>query len=159
MGIVKQRVEELVYIIQGPKNIHKRHLNQLRKCRVNDSNVSPPQICGKSIDIIFENFDHDAPHASPEVRRSNRKRTCTDPLCVDPKRRKYQTVFFFRKKNLLEVGCYGTVIYPFMDLSKFYIKWEPSTLEEIGYTTDIRLTNNPSLLHHFSLYLVTSIYL
>ena len=40
VGTAKQRVGEKVYIIQGPKNIHKRHLNQLRKCRVNDSNVS-----------------------------------------------------------------------------------------------------------------------
>ena len=29
---LKQRVEELVYIIEDLKNIHKRHLNQLRKC-------------------------------------------------------------------------------------------------------------------------------
>ena len=27
VGTVKQRVGEQVYIIQGPKNIHKRHLN------------------------------------------------------------------------------------------------------------------------------------
>ena len=86
---MKQRVGELVYIIQGLKNIHKRHLNQLRKCRVNDSNVSPPQICEEPIDIIFEKFDLDAPQASPEVRRSNRKSKFIDPLSVDPKRKKY----------------------------------------------------------------------
>ena len=34
-----------------------------------------------------------------------------------------------------------------------------STHEEIRYSTDIRLTSKPSLRHHFSLYLVTSIYL
>ena len=61
VGTVKQRVGELVYIIQGPKNIPNRHLNQLRKYRVNDSNVSLPQICEEPIDIIFENFDLDAP--------------------------------------------------------------------------------------------------
>ena len=58
--VKKKRVGEQGYIIQGPKNIHKRHLNQLRKCRVNDLNVSPPQICLESIDVIFENFDLDA---------------------------------------------------------------------------------------------------
>ena len=91
VGTVKQRVGELVYIIQGPKNIHKRHLNQLRKYWVNDLNVSTPQICEEPIDTIFENFDFDldAPQASPVVRRSNRKRKFTDPLSVDPKRRKY----------------------------------------------------------------------
>ena len=87
MGTVKQGVGELVY-----KNIH---LNQLRKFRVNDSNVSPPQICEEPIDIIFENFDLDAHQASPEVRRSNRKRKFTDPLSVDSKRKKFLTVFFF----------------------------------------------------------------
>ena len=105
VGTVKQRVWELVYIIQGPNNIHKRHLNQLRKCRVNDLNVSPPQICEEPTDIIFENFDLDALQASPEVRRSNRKRKFTDPLSVDPKRRKYYTAFFYStEKNLLERG-------------------------------------------------------
>ena len=49
VGTVKQRVGELVYIMQGPKNMHKRHLNQVRKCRVNDSNVSPPQTCEEPI--------------------------------------------------------------------------------------------------------------
>ena len=85
--------------------MHKCHLIQSRKCRVNDSNVSPPQICKEPIDIIFENFDLDAPQASPGVRRSNRKRKFMDPLSVDPKRKKYLTVFFFfRKKPLVRVG-------------------------------------------------------
>ena len=46
-----------------------------------------------------------------------------------------------------------------MDSSKLYINREPCTLDDIGYATDIRLTSKPSLLHHFSLYLVTSVYL
>ena len=64
----------------------------------------------------------------------------------------------FRREHL-DTKWYGTVTYPFMDSSKFYINWELSTLEDIGYSTDIRLTSKPSLRHHFSLYLVTSIYL
>ena len=53
---------------------------------------------------------------------------------------------------------------PIVDSSKSYINREPSTLvgrsgrHEIGYRLDIRLTSKPSLCHHFSLYLVTSIY-
>ena len=61
--------------------------------------------------------------------------------------------------------CYGTVIYSLMDSSKSYINREASTLvgrsvgrREIGQSLDIRLTTEPSLRHHFSLYLVTSIY-
>ena len=60
--------------------------------------------------------------------------------------------------NFEFVFLLGTVIYQFMDSSKFYINREPSTLEEIGYITDIRLTSKRSLYHNFSLYLVTSIY-
>ena len=111
VSTVKQRVGELVYIIQGPKNIHKRHLNQLRKCRVNDLNVSPPQICEGLIDTIFENFDPDAPQAPPMVRRSNRKRKFTDPLSVNPKKKKIlNSIFFFffaAEKKLLEGGVMG----------------------------------------------------
>ena len=37
VGIIKQSIDELVYIIQGPKNTYKRHMNQCRKCRLNES--------------------------------------------------------------------------------------------------------------------------
>ena len=41
VGTVKQRIGELVYIVQGPKNTHKCHMNQLRKCCLNESEESP----------------------------------------------------------------------------------------------------------------------
>ena len=44
VGTIKQRIGELVYIVQGPKNTHKRHMNQLRKCRSNESVESPISI-------------------------------------------------------------------------------------------------------------------
>ena len=106
VGTVKQRVGELVYIIQGPKNMHKRYLNQLRKCRFKDLNVSPPQICEEPIYMIFENFDLDAPQASPGVRRSNRKRKFTDPLSVDPKR-KNTKLYSSGKKTSWKRGVMG----------------------------------------------------
>ena len=66
--------------------------------------------------------------------------------------------FFLWRKNLLEVGWYGTVTNPLMDSSKSYINREPTTLVgrscEIGQRQDIRLTSKPSLHHHFSLYLL-----
>ncbi len=37
VGTVKQRIGELVYIVQGPTNTHKRLMNQLWKCRLNES--------------------------------------------------------------------------------------------------------------------------
>ena len=33
VGTIKQRIGELVYIVQERKNTHKRYMNQLRKCR------------------------------------------------------------------------------------------------------------------------------
>ena len=77
---------------------------------------------------------------------------------------------YFKKKGLLiyqEILTYMHYHLALIQLvlwdrylpSKFYIKQEPSTLETIGYSTDIRLTSKPSLRHHYSLYLVTSIYL
>ena len=33
VGTIKQRIGKLVNIVQGPKNTHKHHMNQLRKYR------------------------------------------------------------------------------------------------------------------------------
>ena len=37
VGTIKQRIGELVNIVQGPKNTNKRHMNWLRNCRLNES--------------------------------------------------------------------------------------------------------------------------
>ena len=41
VGTIKQRIDKQVHIVQGPKNTHKRNMNQLRKCRLNESKESP----------------------------------------------------------------------------------------------------------------------
>ena len=74
VGTIKQRIGELVYIVQGPKNTLKRHMNQLRKCRLNESEESPQNTCEEPIDAIFDHFDVDTPQVSPEVRRTGRKK-------------------------------------------------------------------------------------
>ena len=89
VGTIKQRIGELVYIIQGPKNTHKRHMNQFRKCCLNESEESPQNTCEEPIDAIFDHFDLDTPQVSPEVRYPGRKRKFTQPLDVNPKRQKY----------------------------------------------------------------------
>ena len=53
VGIIKQRIGELVYIVQGPKNTHTRHMNQLREYRLNESEKSPQNTCEEPIDVIF----------------------------------------------------------------------------------------------------------
>ena len=89
VGTIKHRIGELVYIVQEPKTTHKRHMNQLRKCRLNESEESPQNTCEEPIDEIFDHFDLDTPQVSLEVRRSGRKRKFTQPLDVNPKRQKY----------------------------------------------------------------------
>ena len=152
VGIVKQRVGELVYIIQGPRTY-----------------ISAISINCENVELMIRTF-HRHKFAKSQLILYLKTLTSTHlrllpRLDVQKGKGSLQILwasisfFFWEKKNLLEVGCYGTVTYSFMDSSKFYINQEPSTLEEIGYTTDIRLTSKPSLRHHFSLYLVTSIYL
>ena len=40
VGTIKQRIGELVYIVQRPKNTYKRHMNQLKKFCLNKSEES-----------------------------------------------------------------------------------------------------------------------
>ena len=60
-GIIKKRIGDMVYIVEGPKYTHKRHQNQLQKRRLNDSN-DVPQTEEEPIDTIFDMFDLDPPH-------------------------------------------------------------------------------------------------
>ena len=77
----------MVYIVEGPKYAHKRHQNLLQKRRLNDSN-DVPQTEEEPIDTIFDMFELDPPQSIPEIRRLGRKRKFTDPLSIDPKRKK-----------------------------------------------------------------------
>ena len=79
----------MVYIVEGPKYIHKRHQNQFQKCRLNDSN-DVPQI-EEPIDTIFDMFDVDPPQPTSEIRRSGRKKKFTDPLMIDKNGKKKLT--------------------------------------------------------------------
>ena len=78
----------MVYIVEGPKYTHYRHQNQWQKRCLNDSN-DVLQTEEEPIDTIFDMFDLDPPQSTPEIRRSGRKRKFTDPLMIDPKRKKY----------------------------------------------------------------------
>ena len=80
-------------------------MNQLSKCRLNESEESPQNTCEEPIDVIFDHFDLDTPQVSPEVRRSERKREFMQPLDINPKRKKYLPFFFpFSKKKKITLG-------------------------------------------------------
>ena len=91
-GIIKKRIGDMVYIVEGPKYAHKRHQNQLQKRCLNDSN-DVPQTEEEPIDTIFDMFDLDPPQSTPEICRSGRKRKFTDPLMIDTKRKNINSPF------------------------------------------------------------------
>ena len=85
-GIIKKRIGDMVYIVEGPKYIHNRHQNQLQKHHLNDSNGVPQT--EEPIDTIFDMFDLDPPQPTPVIHRSGQKRKFPDPLMIDPKKEK-----------------------------------------------------------------------
>ena len=86
-GIIKKRIGDMVYIVEGPKYTHKRYQNQLQKRRLHDTNDIPQT--EESIDTFFDMFDLDPPQSTSEIRRSGRKRKFTDTLWSTEKERKY----------------------------------------------------------------------
>lgn len=87
-GTIEKRIGNVIYIIQGPKFSHKRHLNQIRKRLLEDSN-GLPQEEEEVMDTIFDTFNMQRPQAISEPRKSSRKRKFTEPLMINPKRKKY----------------------------------------------------------------------
>jgi len=88
LGTINKRIGNMVYIIDGPKFSHKRHLNQLRKRWSDDTNTGPPEQ-QETMDVIFDTFDLPSPQPAPEKRQSNRKRKRTELININPKKKKY----------------------------------------------------------------------
>ena len=84
LGTITQRIRNVTYIIQDPKFEHKRHLNQFRKCTIEDL-VDLPQEEVEAIDTVYNTFDIEHSQTMPEPRCSGRKRKFTDPLFGLPK--------------------------------------------------------------------------
>ena len=83
----------MVYIIDGLKFSHKKHLNVLRKRWSDDINRDSPER-EETMDVIFDTFDLPSPQPAPERRQSYRKRKKkTELININPKRRKYWDSF------------------------------------------------------------------
>ena len=78
----------MVYIVEGPKFSHKRHLNQLRKRLSGDVNSGPTEQ-EEAMDVIYDTFSLPTPQAVPQQRRSSRKGRATDVIDINHKRKKY----------------------------------------------------------------------
>ena len=92
LGTIKKRIGNMVYIINGPKFSHKRHLNQLRKWWSDNINCDSPEQ-EETTDVIFYTFDLPSPQPAPERCLSYRKRKKTELFNINPKRRKYWDSF------------------------------------------------------------------
>ena len=88
LGTMDKRIGNTTYIILGPTAIHKRHLNQIRRRRLDDPGRIP-QGEEEAIETLYDTFDIKPPQAAIEQRRSRRKRKFTEPLTIDPKNRRY----------------------------------------------------------------------
>lgn len=64
-GTIEKRIRNMVYIIQGPRFSHKRHLNQIRKRLLDDCNSTPQEEV--VMDTIYDTFDIQIPQAAPEL--------------------------------------------------------------------------------------------
>ena len=81
----------MVHIIQVQKPTQKRHLNQQKKKKKRhemDSNNTQDKV-EEPIEVIYDTFNLERPQHTFEQRRSKRKRKFTEPLSIDPKRKKY----------------------------------------------------------------------
>ena len=86
-GIIKERIGNTIYTVQGKKFIHKRHVNQLQK-RITDSPSETPQIEEDDLQDLYVTFDLQMPQAEPEAR-VERKRKAPPQFIIDEKRKKY----------------------------------------------------------------------
>ena len=107
----------MVYIVEGPKYTHKRHQNQIQKRRLNYFN-DVPQTELEPIDTIFDMFGLDPPQSTPEKCWSGRKTKFTDPLMIDPKRKRYKQ--YYEVKGLGKECCGSLTHLTIMDSSHLY---------------------------------------
>ena len=76
-----------MYIVKGPQFMHKRHLNQLRRCISNEADSGPLE--ETVMDVIYDTFNIPTPLVAPEICHSKRKRKAMDLIIVNPKCRRY----------------------------------------------------------------------
>ena len=85
-GVIDNQIGNMVYMVKGPRFIHKRQVNQLlRRYTFSNGNSSPEEV----MDMVFDTFELPIPTTIPEERRSQRKRKSTDLLVVNLKQKQY----------------------------------------------------------------------
>lgn len=78
IGTIDRQIGNMIFMVQGPKFIHKRHVNQIRKRY--ESVVDRDPIEDDTMDVVFDTFDVPIPQSVPELKKHKRKRKFTEPL-------------------------------------------------------------------------------
>ena len=101
LGTIDKRIGNTTYIILSPTATHKRHLNQIRRRRLDDPDRTP-QDKEEAIETLYDTFDIEPPQAAIEQCRSGRKRKFTEPLTIKPPnpQKEILTPFLTKQKKL-----------------------------------------------------------
>ena len=89
-GKIQKRIGQMVYLIEGPTFVHKKHANQIRK-RYTEDDVQPPAEQEEIMDQLYDSFDLEPPKAVGQ-RRSSRKRKMIDPIMILPNKKSYTVI-------------------------------------------------------------------
>ena len=71
-GTVDKQIENIIYIIKGPRFTHKRHLNQIRKRYSNTVENHPRE--EDPMDVMFDTFEVPIPQTATEQKIQKKTR-------------------------------------------------------------------------------------
>ena len=79
-----QNIDRLIYLVKGPKMMHKKHLNQTKSRHINEENDTPVDV--EPMEFLFNTFDVPISRKALEIKR---KRRDTERMNINPKRKRY----------------------------------------------------------------------
>ena len=85
-GIIKERIGNMIYIVQGKKFIHRRHVDQLQK-RITDEPTETPRIEEDDLQDLYGTFDLQMSQTEQEAR-VKKKLKAPPQFIIDPKIKK-----------------------------------------------------------------------
>ena len=123
-GIIKERIGNMIYTVQGKKLIHRRHVNQLQN-RIIDEPTETPQIEEDDQQDLYDNFDLQMPQAEQEAW-VKRKRKVPPTIHNWPKKKKILKIHKEKLvKNIKKQSWVGGVGYhlPFQHNELFHLPY------------------------------------
>ena len=83
VGIIVKRIGRMIYLVKGPKMVHKRCLNQTKSRHTDEENNT--QVDVEPIEVLFDIFDVPIPQKAPEakIQKSQKKRRYTERIDIN----------------------------------------------------------------------------